>query len=55
MTVLSSQVPPTLALGKAIAYTLDNWLLLKLYLENPTPSNNAAERAIRPFCIGRKN
>lgn len=57
LTELSSQVPPGMAFGKAIAYTLDNWSQLKLYLENPylTPSNNAAENAIRPFVIGRKN
>jgi transposase len=53
----SSQVPPGLAFGKAIAYTLDNWPLLVTYLDNPhlTPSNNAVENAIRPFVIGRKN
>jgi transposase len=54
---LASEVPPNLAFGKAIAYTLDNWEQLILYLENPlvTPSNNSAENAIRPFVIGRKN
>jgi transposase len=53
----SSQTPPGLAFGKAIAYTLDNWELLIKYLDHPdlTPSNNAAENAIRPFVIGRKN
>ena len=57
LTDLSAQVPPGLAFGKAIAYTLDNWTLLKKYLEHPelTPSNNAAENAIRPFVLGRKN
>jgi len=57
LTSLSSQTPPGLAFGKAIAYTLDNWELLVKYLEHPelTPSNNAAERAIRPFVVGRKN
>ena len=57
LTSLSSQVPPGLAFGKAIAYTLDNWPQLVNYLENPelSPSNNAAENAIRPFVIGRKN
>ena len=46
-----------MAFGKAIAYTLDNWEQLKLYLEDSmlTSSNNAAENAIRPFVIGRKN
>jgi transposase len=57
LTELSSQVPPGMAFGKAIHYTLDNWEQLQAYLENPhlTPSNNAAENAIRPFVIGRKN
>ncbi|MBN1575499.1 MAG: IS66 family transposase, partial [Chitinispirillaceae bacterium] len=41
---------PGSALGKAIRYTLDNWELLVLYVEDPvlTPSNNLAENAIRP-------
>jgi len=57
LTSLSSQTPPGLAFGKAIAYTLDNWELLVRYLEHSelTPSNNAAENAIRPFVVGRKN
>jgi len=48
---------PQSNLGKAIRYTLDNWELLILYIEDPilTPSNNLAENAIRPFVIGRKN
>jgi transposase len=43
--------------GKAIAYALDQWDKLVLYLESPylTPDNNAAERGIKPFVIGRKN
>lgn len=54
---LYKKVPPSMALGKAINYTLSNWEQLILYLENPelTPSNNSAENAIRPFVIGRKN
>ena len=57
LTTHFSQTPPGLAFGKAIAYTLDNWELLVKYLEHPdlTPSNNAAENAIRPFVVGRKN
>ena len=52
----SQQVPPSLLLGKAIQYTLNEWELLVRYLDSPwlTPDNNAAERAIRPFVIGRK-
>ncbi len=51
------QTPPSLSFGRAIAYTLDNWEQLVTYVDHPdlTPSNNAAERAIRPFVIGRKN
>lgn len=54
---LYPKVPPGLALGKAISYTLDNWDQLITYVDHVelTPSNNAAERAIRPFVIGRKN
>ena len=51
------QTPPSLSFGRAISYTLDNWEQLVTYVDHPylTPSNNAAERAIRPFVIGRKN
>jgi transposase len=53
---LAAETPPSLALGKAVAYTLDNWSLLKRYLEDPIlpPSNNIAENKIRPFVVGRK-
>jgi transposase len=51
------QVPPSTLLGKAIGYALDQWHKLIRYLESPYlhPDNNACERAIRPFVIGRKN
>lgn len=54
---LLPQAPPGLAFGKAINYTLDNWEQLTNYVEHSdlTPSNNIAERAVRPFVIGRKN
>jgi transposase len=44
-------------LGEAIAYTLRQWPKLIRYLDNAelTPDNNAAERSIRPFVMGRKN
>ena len=47
--------PPGQSLGKAVAYTLDNWDQLILYIDNPMlpPSNNLAENVIRPFVIGR--
>jgi hypothetical protein len=45
------------ALGKAISYLASNWTKLVRYTEaGYLPiDNNAAERAIRPFVIGRKN
>jgi transposase len=57
MLGIYSEVPPSLSLGKAISYTLDNWDQLVTYVDDPdcVPSNNLAENAIRPFVIGRKN
>ncbi len=51
------QVPPKSAVGKAIAYSLGQWEKLERYLENGNLQidNNRAERAIKPFVIGRKN
>jgi transposase len=51
------QTPPKGLLGKAINYTLSIWSRLTRYLEDGhiTPDNNAAENAIRPFVVGRKN
>ena len=53
----SEEVPPSLLLGKAINYSLAQWEKLVKYLESPylTPDNNAAEQAIRPFVLGRRN
>jgi transposase len=53
----STQILPSSALGKAVQYTLNQWVNLKNYLchEELTPDNNGAERGIRPFVIGRKN
>jgi transposase len=50
-------VLPSSLLGKAVNYTLDEWDALIHYLDHPalTPDNNAAENAIRPFVLGRKN
>jgi len=52
-----NQVPPKSAVGKAIAYSLGQWEKLERYLENGhlQIDNNRAERAIKPFVIGRKN
>jgi transposase len=53
----ATQTPPKGLLGKALNYALSRWPKLVRYLENGhiTPDNNAAENAIRPFVIGRKN
>ncbi len=52
-----NKVLPKSLLGKAIYYTLGLWPQLTVYLEDGhVPiDNNAAENAIRPFVIGRKN
>lgn len=49
--------PPKGLLGKALHYALSNWSKLIRYLEdgNIPIDNNAAENAIRPFVVGRKN
>ncbi len=51
------QVTAQNALGKAISYLASNWSKLERYVEGGylPLDNNAAERAIRPFVIGRKN
>ncbi|WP_122574657.1 IS66 family transposase, partial [Pseudomonas viridiflava] len=52
-----SQVTAQNALGKAISYLASNWSKLERYVEEGylPLDNNTAERAIRPFVIGRKN
>lgn len=49
--------PPKSPLGKAIAYSLNNWDDLNTYLQDGRIriDNNDCERIIRPFAIGRKN
>jgi transposase len=44
-------------LAKAIRYARSRWIALTRYLDDGTLeiSNNAAERAIRPLALGRKN
>ena len=53
----AQHVPPSLALGKAVNYTLGQWEHITAYIGCPdlTPDNNAGENAIRPFVLGRKN
>lgn len=51
------QVPPKMALGKALQYLHNQWDRLIGYLDDGAYpiDNNAAENAIRPFTVGRKN
>lgn len=51
------KVLPKSGLGKAIAYSLKQWDKLSAFIKDPQSeiSNNRAERAIKPFVIGRKN
>ena len=51
------EVPPNSLTGKALHYLLEQWPKLIRYLEDGRLSidNNATERAIRPFVIGRRN
>ena len=51
------RVPPKTAIGKALVYLNNQWDRLIGYVEGGRYpiDNNAAERAIRPFAIGRKN
>jgi len=51
------QVPPKSAVGKAVSYSLGQWDKLLRYIEDGhlQIDNNRAERAIKPFVIGRKN
>jgi len=51
-----ANVPPKTALGKAIQYCKNQWHKLSRYIEdgNLNIDNNRAERAVKPFVIGRK-
>ena len=53
----STEIPPSVLLGKAINYSLSQWGKMIRYLDSwlLTPDNNRVENAIRPFVIGRKN
>ena len=48
---------PKSPLGKAIVYARNQWPALLRYVNDGrlSISNNAAERALRPFAVGRKN
>jgi len=51
------QALPKSPLGKAVAYSLSQWIYLERVLldDRLELSNNRAERGIKPFVIGRKN
>ena len=53
----AGQTPPKGLLGTALGYALKQWARLVVYVENSDVGldNNAAENAIRPFAVGRKN
>lgn len=52
-----TQVNVTSKLGSALRYLNNNWVRLTRFLEDGIIplDNNAAENAIRPFVVGRKN
>ena len=52
-----NQVAPKTAVGRAVEYTLRQWDKLVRFCESGELAidNNRAERAIKPFVIGRKN
>ncbi|WP_085283334.1 IS66 family transposase [Colwellia chukchiensis] len=52
-----ANVPPKTAIGKAITYCKNQWYKLIRYIDdgNLSIDNNRAERAVKPFVIGRKN
>ena len=52
-----ARIPGKGDLAKAMRYALGRWASFTLFLDDPRVAidNNAAERAIRPISIGRKN
>ena len=52
-----TNIVPSSYLGKAIAYSKNQWHKLIRYIDdgNLNIDNNRAERAVKPFVIGRKN
>ena len=57
LALAETQVLPKSPLGKAIGYAQNQWPALVRYVDDGrlSISNNAAERALRPIAIGRKN
>jgi len=52
-----TNIVPKSALGTAIGYSKNQWHKLSRYIDdgNLNIDNNRAERAVKPFVIGRKN
>lgn len=50
-------VPEGSAIGRARDYSLKQWVALTRYVENGTVpiDNNAVEKQIRPWALGRSN
>jgi len=57
LELTAARVLPKSPMGVAIQYTLNQWEALIRYLDDGRLAidNNAAERALRPFAVGRKN
>ena len=57
LNTMQAQVVGSGLLGKAIAYTLNQWDRLNIFTKygHVPMDNNLAENVIRPFVIGRKN
>lgn len=57
LDLTETQALPKSPLGKAIGYARNQWPALLRYVDDGrlAISNNAAERALRPFALGRKN
>jgi hypothetical protein len=53
----AGKTDPKSKLGKTISYNINQERYLRVFLSDPDVpmDNNAAERAIRPFTVGRKN
>ena len=57
LELAATQALPKSPLGQAVTYATNQWDALTRYVEDGrlALSNNAAERALRPFAVGRKN
>lgn len=57
LELTATRVLPGGPMAQAIAYVRNQWVALTRYLEDGRleMTNNAAERAVKPFAIGRKN